>query len=520
MLMQDKKEKLKPEMKKSVSAVKSVYKGTVFAVKNSRGVPGNIRAGFVPTPVLQKKFGGGVVQLSHIKNVIPNTQAAPQLVQNAKPTIVFESMASNSASAQSIFDQTKQYSGNTICVFGLNRCYTASGGDLEPVQLGDVGIHFFRGFAFEWEKPGQVHEWEQYKMPFIEARAEVMGQAEKIVNTLPVNSIPPNPPQQAPATDNSKEVVYRWIDGDAQKDSSDKIPQNALENLANGTFEVLSGSYGWRTTDTQHTLEKYKEFLKEVSLAEHKVRFEFFKRKGKSRSHPNCRAQLPEFISSRGMLGDFYFPETGLMFYSDTHHKVLKAVRSKQAVSEVCALLNTDEKDEALRLKLHKALEKYVQEDLDTQLKEKIERLYTTDTSENRNALKKWINERYAEDKNEFDGDKGQDKESMKMLTYGKVSKSGVYFEPQLVVSKPLKGEFEQDGGYLGNEMLQLLKQGTVVQEADFFVKLKGMRQSAFGRFKIPGDSEFQTFIEARMREVYSFYNDNRAAIREELSGV
>lgn len=507
-------------MKKSVSAVKSVYKGTVFAVKNSRGLPGNIRAGFVPTPVLQKKSGGGVVQLSHIKNVIPNTQAAPQLVQNAKPTIVFESMASNSASAQSIFDQTKQYSGNTICVFGLNRCYTASGGDLEPVQLGDVGIHFFRGFAFEWEKPGQVREWEQYKMPFIEARAEVMGQAEKIVNALPRDSIPPNPPQQAPATDNSKEVVYRWIDGDAQRDSSERIPQNSLEKLTNGSFEVLSGSYSWRTTDMRHTLEKYKAFLREVSLAEHKVRHEFFKRKGKLSSYQYNESQLPEFISSGGVLGNFYLPETGLMFRRDIHSNVLRAVRSKQAVSEVYPLLNTDEEDEALRQKLRTALEKYVQEDLDAQLKEKIERLYTTDTSENRNALKKWINERYAEDKNEFAGDKGQDKESMKMLTYGKVSKSGVYFEPQLVVSKPLKGEFEQDGGYLGNEMLQLLKQGTVVQEADFFVKLKGMRQSAFGRFKIPGDSEFQTFIEARMRKVYSFYNDNRAAIREELSGV
>jgi hypothetical protein len=74
MFMQDKKEKLKPEMKKSVSSVKSVYKGTVFAVNNSRGLPGNIRAGFVSAPVLQKKSGGGVVQLSHIKNVIPNTQ--------------------------------------------------------------------------------------------------------------------------------------------------------------------------------------------------------------------------------------------------------------------------------------------------------------------------------------------------------------------------------------------------------------------------------------------------------------
>ena len=176
--------------------------------------------------------------------------------------------------------------------------------------------------------------------------------------------------------------------------------------------------------------------------------------------------------------------------------------------------------DEALRLKLHTALEKYAQENLDAQLKEKIVRLYTTDTSENRNALKDWINERYAEDKNEFDRDKGQDKESMKMLTYGKVSKSGVYFEPQLVVSKPLKGEFEQDGGYLGNEMLQLLKQGTEVQEEVFFEKLKSMRQSAFFRFKILGDSDFETFVEARMRDVYSFYNDNRAAIREELSGV
>ena len=138
-------------MKKSVSSVKSVYKGTVFAVNNSRGLPGNIRAGFVPAPVLQKKSGGGVVQLSHIKNVNPNTQDPPHLVQNEKPTIVFESMASNSASAQSIFDQTKQYSGNTICVFGLNRRYTVPRAPLQLEWIGDVGIHFFQGFTFEWD---------------------------------------------------------------------------------------------------------------------------------------------------------------------------------------------------------------------------------------------------------------------------------------------------------------------------------------------------------------------------------
>lgn len=157
-----------------------MYKGTVFAVNNSRGLPGNIRAGFVPAPVLQKKSGGGVVQLSHIKNVNPNTQDPPHLVQNEKPTIVFESMASNSASAQSIFDQTKQYSGNTICVFGLNRRYTVPRAPLQLEWIGDVGIHFFRGFTFEWEKPGEVLETDQYKMPFIEARAEVMGQGKRL----------------------------------------------------------------------------------------------------------------------------------------------------------------------------------------------------------------------------------------------------------------------------------------------------------------------------------------------------
>lgn len=45
MFMQDEKKKMKPDIKKSISASKDAGRESAFAPKNSRGLPGNIRAG-------------------------------------------------------------------------------------------------------------------------------------------------------------------------------------------------------------------------------------------------------------------------------------------------------------------------------------------------------------------------------------------------------------------------------------------------------------------------------------------
>ncbi|MCX4319059.1 MAG: hypothetical protein OSJ44_04800 [Lachnospiraceae bacterium] len=503
MFMQDKKEKMKSEMKKRVSPVKSVYRGDVFAVKNSRGLPGNIRAGFVPTSVLQKKSGGGVVQLSHIKNVIPNTQAAPQLVQNAKPTIVFESMASNSASAQSIFDQTKQYSGNTICVFGLNRRYTVPRAPLQLEWIGDVGIHFFRGFTFEWEKPGEVLETDQYKMPFIEARAEVMGQGEKIVNALPEDSIQS---EHVPATDNSHKIVYRWIDGDAENDTSQEIPAEHLTALSEETMGVLSGPYTWKSGSESRTHKFYCGFIDRVNECEGRVREKYFREKGKLAEDMNSFLNVPEYLSNEGGLNGYYLPETTFMMSPNTHRVMLHTIRSRQAASDIYPEIGSSEK-------LLQVLERYRNVQLDGQLRTHMDNVRGNNFPASAQPLKSYIESRYSKDKEGFDSKSMQDKESMKMLFYANIAKNSVYFEPQLKVSKPLKREFETEGtNYLGVELLQLLKSGNLVEKEVFYQKLIKMRQSVFDKFWISEEMspDFKRFKQIEVNKIYSYYKRHR----------
>lgn len=608
MFMQDEKKKMKPDMKKSISALKDAGGESAFAPKNSRGLPGNIRAGIeslsgfsmenvtvhynsskpsrlnahaytkgteihvapgeekhlpheawhvvqqmqgrvtptgriagemvndsrvlereadimgakavragsVPNPPLQKKSCGKVAQLSHIKNVSPNTQPAPQLIQNAKPTIVFESMADNAASAQSIFDQTKGYSGNTICVFGLNRRVGLAGAALGPVQIGDVYRHFFRGFTFEWEKPGQVLETDQYKMPFIEARAEIMGQAEKIVGALPANSIQPNPPEHAPAKDNSHDIVYRWIDGDAKDDTSQKVPAGHLAALANETMGVLSGPYKWRSESERvaHSHTFYHQFIDRVNECESRVREEYFKRKGKLAADMGSATSLPEYLKANNGLNGYYLPETTLMMSSNTHDAILKNVRSKQAASEIYPVIGN-------RALLMQVLGQYANVNLENQLKTHMNNVRADNFPASAQPLKQYIEHEYAKDKNGFDGESMQDKESMKMLLYANVGRNSVYYEPKLSVTKPLKGDNGQGGtNYLGDELFRLLRDAAYVDEEVFNQYLVKMRQSVFDKFSISeADSPgYRDFLNAEKHKIYLCYVSLRQRISDELN--
>lgn len=504
--------------------------------------------GMEERPLQLKECPSGVAQLSHIVIGDQPDYAQIKLWQNTYPTIIFESMDQNFENARAIFDETKKYPGNTVCVFGLNRRLpedisrddkTESPpkqnnknesvnkrkkkpssepiNESAPLALGtiaDTSSHFFRGFTFEWTKPSKVEKTEQYKMPFIEARAEVMKQAEKVKEKIEWAKCTEDGKYIPPNQEFSENILYRWIDGDARDDTSRDIPKSSLLRLASGEYSVLSGSYYWRpTVSGNYTF--LNQFIDKVNECEQKVRAKYFEVKGQRRPNGDSRspslARLDSFLSGTENLTGFYLPETTLMMNEDAHHAILKAIRSKQAASEILALRND-----------RTALMKYDRTDLDTDLSD----LLVTDNSAASSKKREHALVKYSKDKDEFEMGKSQEKESMRMLTYANISKQSVYFEQKLRASKPLKRQFEENTpsdnpNYLGSEMLALLKEGSNITLEEFMPKLLSMRQSVFDQFHIPDDQagkNFNAYKKALIKELFDCYQLLRLRIKDELS--
>lgn len=501
--------------------------------------------GMEERPLQLKECPSGVAQLSHIVIGDQPDYAQIKLWQNTYPTIIFESMDQNFENARAIFDETKKYPGNTVCVFGLNRRLpedisrddktesppkqnnknesvnkSKKATSSEPINksapltlgtIADTSSHFFRGFTFEWTKPSNVRAEQQYKMPFIEARAEVMKQAEKVKEKIEWAKCTEDGKCIPPKQESSEKILYRWIDGDARDDTSRDIPQSSLLRLADREYSVLSGSYYWRPTVSEN-YPFLNQFIDKVNECEQKVRAKYFEVKGQQWPNGDSQspslARLDSFLSGPENLTGFYLPETTLMMNEDTHLAILKAIRSKQAASEILALRND-----------RTALMKYDRTDLDTELRD----LLATGNSA---ALIEKISKKYSIDKYEFEMGKSQDKESMKMLTYANISKQGVYFEQKLRASKPLKRQFEENTpsdnpNYLGSEMLALLKEGSNITLEEFIPKLLSMRQSVFDQFRIPngqGGEDFNAYKDALIKELFDCYHKLREHIKDELS--
>lgn len=124
----------------------------------------------------------GVVQaVSHIENVTEIKLASEhiELLASTMPTIVFESMGKDMESCKAIYNESKKYSGNTICVYGLNRKDGESPGSQQGGQIiKPEPNHLLYTFSFEWEKPRKASGG--YEMPFVEARVLVMQKAKEI----------------------------------------------------------------------------------------------------------------------------------------------------------------------------------------------------------------------------------------------------------------------------------------------------------------------------------------------------
>lgn len=461
-----------------------------------------------------KKCMDRVSQLSNIRNVTPKTYNTPMLVPSEKPTIVFESMSSKIEDAEEIYKQTQDYDGNTICVFGMNREYKPGTTPLKPVQVNEVQPHFYRGFAFEWTRPAQANANAQYKMPFIEARLEVMSQAEKIVKKIIPAS---NQAQPSVSIDRSDKFVYRWIDGDAREDKSNEIPVDVLSNLSSETYWVLTGSYSWATSLSKDKCPTYCAFIDKVNEGEYIVRKKYFEVHGKLADSLNTTSKLPEFLNG-GNLGSYYLPETTMMFSPQQHNIMLTKIRTLQLVSDI---LTSNAKG------LNDILKKYDENELESSAKEIIGNVKVLGF----NKMKDELSRKYGQYVQEFQQGNIQDKESMKMLTYVDAPSNLIFFEPKLKTTKPLKGELNrksarkpsmQSNGtnvlnYLGEKMLKLLLgEKTVANSTEFRKRLFDMRQSVFERF-MDGDQGFKDTVDGQIRDIYGFYNYNKEKIKSEL---
>lgn len=292
----------------------------------------------VPSAALQmKKADRGAAQLvPHVMLGRRDEYGGIILMPNEKPTIVFESMSKYGREAQSVFNETKKYSGNTICVFGLNDK------DKMPeiqVHIADEAPHFFRSFDFQWSRPDSGTRENRYMMPFIEARQLVMREAEEIVNRAKAVS-------GLPEGDPAGKFIYRWIDGDATDDQSEQIPSESLGLLASGDISILSGTYKWRS-GAPGTKTHYLELIDKINQVEEHLRaiFFYYYKKLSNKFEPFSVA-LPAFIGERGTLSDYYLPETSLMMSETAHTTILNG--------DYGAYVNQEQSKESMKM-LHKA---------------------------------------------------------------------------------------------------------------------------------------------------------------------
>ncbi len=391
------------------------------------------------------------------------------LAPNPKPTIVFETMTQRSGDALSIFSQTLNYSGNTICIVGFNQQVK----DLDPAAKDQMSkmnfgvadtevigenkaVHILRCFKFNWKKPSRVDANAQYKMPFVEARLEVMRQAKNFTEAIQ-SSV------KREAADLSYSFIYRWIDGDAGDDTSEEIPYNTLQRLSTGELWAVSGIYGWRSGVDSAKYPAYTALIHEINCFEELVRRIYFRFKRSLEGVSNAGQQLPDFLPG-GNVNGYYFPETTLMLGEKAHDSIMSSVSGE--IPE-------------------------------------------------------------AKEEPQFLHGAEQSKESMRMLEIAKMPRSGglIVHSDALRVTKPLKNEFNTATAgtpcYLGEDFLNALVAETPMTREKFEQHLRQMRQSVLDMFNVAENRRaFKEKVEELLDGLYSYYSENSAKIRDELRSI
>jgi len=272
---------------------------------------------YSPVRTIQFKAGSGkVIQFErHISalNGISNTQI--DVIPSIRPTMIFESMGKTNAVMEHVYRETEKYKGNTVCVFGLNQ-EAGTGPALQKAADKFETPHNVVNFSFEWTKPANMDPAKGYKMPFVEARQAIMAQANRLI----LNPRAPGGteqtkviyPQRNPEADMSLNPLYRWIDGDAENDSSNDINITFLRNLAksDADAEIVTGSYHWRhdSGDTVRNAPNYHAFIHLVNQKEAFLRKAYF--------------DAMDTADNNYLSGNFYMPETTFLVNQAAHNPI------------------------------------------------------------------------------------------------------------------------------------------------------------------------------------------------------
>lgn len=127
---------------------------------------------------------------------------------------------------------------------------------------------------------------------------------------------------------------------------------------------------------------------------------------------------------------------------------------------------------------------------------------------------------RISSDRNEMNFDGDQTRESMRFFSASGMGRDKILYKRQLHVTKPLKGEFKDDG--YAKSLMCFFTSGSYSRDA-LAEKLGELRQSAFGRQWDPtGDdakAEYRQYKEECINRLDTFLTDqNRfASIQQEI---
>ncbi len=559
-----------------------------------------IHAGKDTVPPLPASAAKAVTFMGGIKPVaqrfasikkLPKAEPAAESLKmdyvSDRPTMIYESMTKHKSDAEKIFMQSKLYHGNTICVVGMNqRDPDDVPADSPRHAVEDVNdrderlggyVHSLKSFKFVWRKPRDVPEDQQYKMPYIEARLAVMKEAKAIAEN--VRASIPKKPNKDPLSSPMSCPLFRWIDADARDDSSGNVSAKVLRALAKGNkndYNVISGSYKWRSEYDLSNHPLYSTLLDKINEAEKKIRDEFFKSLGKtaetSYEYPTANGlnedgkfTKPNHADASSFsLPQYYLPETTLLMSENAHDIILKGGEMFTMISSlytVCYEYSSGVLD------IDKAKSEFAKigtEGLPTDLAECVGNdPSTTMTDEKIKDLKEKIDNSYKGyiQPTRFNYRAAQDKESMRLLQLaqeyisvlpsdsldtlsgserwakenGVDLNSSTYHSENLTVTKPLKREFEEgtsnEPNYLGEDFLKLLRLGEQAdsegedeeekekrRETHFVNCLKQLRQNVFQRFEQAQNSTMNDFINDQIRDIYDWYKSNAPDLRTELA--
>lgn len=432
--------------------------------------------------------GEGVIQAAgHVEggDVDPKAGQGITLPVSQYPTMVYESMGTDLRQCLSVYEQSKRYPGNSICIFGLNARkpegettgkilekytqyeqhqgllprYQANiehGIDERFLEAEDAVIrgidtraldawaagragpeegkpyHLLYPCHFTWKKPIEADKG--YDMPYVEARLLLMGNASTIVNNISKGKDGKIP---------SNQFLYRWIDGDATEDTTPQIPVRELQKMAgSGDRQIITGRYDWRHEEPgTGRKEKYHQFIELLNGAERELReyyYELVERSPENVHDTVLRLQPPGIPRVNGHASQMLREQVQFPINYATGLKKPHAGNYIPGyyLPETTMLMNE---------------------------------------TAHESAYEKGV------------GESSQDQESMKILDsiFGEIVDGGslptgsVIYRSELSVKKPLKHEFVQDS-YLGRNMRDFL----TTEEGDekgFINALKNIRQSAWG---------------------------------------